>query len=195
MVKILIINNAEKGIKEFVTLLYDIAAEAEIKPIIIEYEQSLDMDLSFFDGVILSGSPRGNDIVTHHLPYFQWILSYQKPIFGICAGHHIVGKLYGAKLLRSKEKEVGENLLFIQREDPIFSGCSSSFPVRQNHHDSITLPENFILLGSSEGCNVAMMRHPDKSLYTTQFHPEFLNKNLLLNFFSIVEKNKRSLHE
>ncbi len=52
---------------------------------------------------IMSGSPRGDDIVDHHLPYFQWLKTCDITIFGIYAGHHITGKLYGARLLRSKK--------------------------------------------------------------------------------------------
>ena len=112
----------------------------------IEYENSLHTDMSLYDGIIMSGSPRGDDIVDHHLPDFQWIKTCAIPIFGICAGHHITGKLYGAQLLRSVEKEVGDNFLYIRQKDPIYNGCPERFLVRQNHHDSITLPKDFILL-------------------------------------------------
>ncbi|MGD2087553.1 MAG: hypothetical protein PVH61_15310 [Candidatus Aminicenantes bacterium] len=192
MTTILIINSAEKGITEFVQPLEKIVAEAEATVDIIEYEETSTptTDMSAYDGIIMSGSPRGDDIVDHHLPYFQWIKTCKIPIFGICAGHHITGKLYGAQLLRSVEKEVGDNFLFIRQQDPIFNGCPAKFLVRQNHHDSITLPQNFILLAHSQGCRVSMMKHPAKPLYTTQFHPEILNKNLILNFIDIAGNQK-----
>jgi GMP synthase (glutamine-hydrolysing) len=192
MTTILIINNAEKGITQFVEPLQKIAAQAGAASDMIEYENSLHTDMSLYDGIIMSGSPRGDDIVDHHLPYFQWIKTCEIPIFGICAGHHITGKLYGAQLLRSVEKEVGDNFLFIRQKDPIFNGCPERFLVRQNHHDSITLPGDFILLAHSQGCRVSMMKHPAKPLYTTQFHPEILNKNLVLNFIDIVKNHKKS---
>ena len=191
MVNLLIVNNAERGIAKFVEPLQHIAAESGAVPTAIQYEETLTTEMSSYDGVILSGSPRGNDIVDHHLPYFQWIKSSENPLLGICAGHHIVGKLYGAQLLRSVEKEIGENSLFIRQRDPIFNGCPDRFPVHQNHHDSITLPGNFILLASSENCRVSMMKHHEKPVYTTQFHPEILNKNLVLNFIEIVKTYKR----
>ena len=192
MVTILIINSAEKGITEFVEPLEKIVREAGTASIVIEYEETSFSDMTSYDGIIMSGSPRGDDIVDHHLPYFQWIKTCETPVFGICAGHHITGKLYGAQLLRSVEKEVGDNLLFIRQKDPIFNGCPRKFLVRQNHHDSITLPKDFILLAHSQGCRVSMMKHPAESLYTTQFHPEILNKNLILNFIDIVKNHKKS---
>lgn len=192
MVKILIVNNAEKGITGFVEPIREILDEAGAVSDTIEYEETLNTDMSEYDGIILSGSPRGNDIVGHHLPYFQWIKTCDIPIFGFCAGHHITGKLYGAELLRSVEKEVGDNFLFIDRMDPIFNGCPKKFLVRQNHHDSITLPGEFILLAHSQGCKVSMMKHRTKPIYTTQFHPEILNKKLFFNFIGIVKKYSKN---
>jgi GMP synthase (glutamine-hydrolysing) len=192
MTTILIINSAEKGIIEYVEPIQKIAAQAGATSEVIEYEDSLNTNMSLYDGIIMSGSPRGDDIVDHHLPYFQWIKTCEIPIFGICAGHHITGKLYGAQLIRSVEKEVGDNFLFIRQKDPIYNGCPERFLVRQNHHDSITLPKDFILLAHSQGCRVSMMKHPAKLLYTTQFHPEILNKNLILNFIDIVKNHKKS---
>lgn len=190
MTTILIINSAEKGITRFVEPLQKIVEEAGAVSEAIEYEETLTADMTSYDGIIMSGSPRGDDIVDHHLPYFQWIKTCEIPVFGICAGHHITGKLYGAQLLRSVEKEVGDNFLYIRQKDPIFIGCPGRFLVRQNHHDSITLPKDFILLAHSQGCRVSMMRHPAKSLYTTQFHPEILNKKLILNFIDIAKNHK-----
>ena len=85
--------------------------------------------------------------------------------------------------------------MFIRQEDPIFNGCREKFLVHQNHHDSITLPENFVLLAHSQGCRVAMMKHPARPIYTMQFHPEILNKNIILNFIDIVNAYKRSSDE
>ena len=183
----LIVNNAEKGIRQFVEPLKIILDEAGTTSDIIEYEDTAVTGLSLYDGIILSGSPRGDDIADHHQPYFRWIKTSNVPLFGICAGHHIVGRLYGSELLRSVEKEVGDNFLFVDREDPVFKGCPGKFSVRQNHHDSITLPGDFLLLAHSENCKVSMMKHPSKPLYTTQFHPEVLNKELILNFIDIAE--------
>jgi len=191
MVKLLIVNNAEKGITEFVEPFQRIITEAGAASDVIEYEETLTTNMSAYDGIILGGSPRGDDIVDHHFPYFQWIKTCDVPLFGICAGHHITGKLYGAKLLRSVEKEVGENYLFIEQKDPIFRGFPERFLVWQNHHDSITLPNDFLLLAHSENCKAAMVKHRSKPLYTTQFHPEVLNKNLILNFIEIVKAHKK----
>ncbi|MCK4761063.1 MAG: gamma-glutamyl-gamma-aminobutyrate hydrolase family protein [Candidatus Aminicenantes bacterium] len=186
----LIVNNAEKGIGEFCEPLEKILKDAGIDSKTIEYEDTLETEISEYEGVFLSGSPRGNDIADSRQPYFQWIKTAAKPVFGICAGHHIVGRLYGAELLRSLEKEVGDFFVEIDNRDPVFQGFPDRFMVRQNHFDSITLPEDFVLLAHSGTCKVEAIKHRRLPIYTTQFHPEFLNPRMLLNFVTIVRSRE-----
>ena len=139
--------------------------------------------------LFMSGSPRGNDIVEHHLPFFEWIKSCRKPILGICAGHHIIGYLYGSELLRSKEPEAGDYKVKMLINDRIFNGMEKAFEVKQMHNDSITLPENFILLATSKTCKNQLMKHREKPLYTCQFHPEYYNLLLIENFLSLCKNH------
>ena len=56
------------------------------------------------------------------------------------------------------------------------------------HNDAIELPEGYELLASSDRCNVQMMRDRRRPLfYSTQFHPEFYNAQLIYNFIDLVE--------
>lgn len=187
MTKILIINNAEPGISEFCESIEKILKSSGRAFNTIEYRHTLVTNINHYHGIILSGSPRGDDIVDHHLPYFEWIKTCRKPVFGICAGHHIIGTLFGAQLLRSVEKEVGDYLVFVDQQDPIFKGLGNKFLVRQNHHDSITLAQDFILLAHSEVCKVEVSKHAGRPIYSSQFHPEILNPEMILNFADIVD--------
>jgi GMP synthase (glutamine-hydrolysing) len=184
--KLLIVNNAEKGIRAFTEPLETILREAGTAVDTVEYEEAPTTDRSQYAGIILSGSPCGDDIVDHHLPYFQWISTIDKPLLGICAGHHIMGKLFGARLQRSVEKEVGDFYITIDQQDPLFAGFPKRFLVRQAHHDSISLPPDFNLLAHSEQCRVEVMKHHRLPLYSSQFHPEILNPRMILNFATIA---------
>ncbi len=186
--KIIIINSAEPEIKEFAENIQSIIQSGNIETEIVEYRDSSLIDFDLCNGVIISGSPQGDDIVEHHQPYFQWIKSLKKPILGICAGHHVTGFMYDAKYLRSVEPESGDVCIDILIDDPVFEGLPPSFKTRQMHNDSITLPENFIHLASSPTCKNQAMRHRDKPLYTFQFHPEYLNPEILLNFVTLCRK-------
>ncbi len=185
---ILIVNSAEQGITEFTEPLEKIVKEEELYPVIIEYRECPDFNFDSVKAAILSGSPQGDDIVEHHLPYFRWLSNFDKPILGICAGHHISGFLNGSKILRSTEPESGIYDLQIIKNDILFEGLPKNFRAKQMHNDSITLPDNFELLATSKTCYNQLMKHKEKQWYTCQFHPEYYNHDLIKNFLKICKK-------
>uniref|UniRef100_UPI003216BA31 type 1 glutamine amidotransferase n=1 Tax=uncultured Draconibacterium sp. TaxID=1573823 RepID=UPI003216BA31 len=185
MSKIVIVNNAEPGITEFAKPFEQIISEAGSRFVCINYSDCLNFNFEEVDGAILTGSPQGDDIVEHHLPYFLWVREFEKPVFGICAGHHITGYLYGSALLRSKEPESGDFNVEIIKPNPLFNGISKSFVAKQMHNDSITLPSGFELLATSKTCVNQLMKHNQKPIYTCQFHPEFYNHKLIRNFLQL----------
>ena len=182
---IAVVNNAEKGIREFAAPIEEIISEAGCIPVLVEYSDCLDFDFNTFDGAILTGSPQGDDIVEHHLPYFRWLKDFEKPLLGICAGHHVAGFLYGSTLLRSEEPESGDFEVQLLKDDPLFAKLPKTIRVKQMHNDSITLPDGFELLADSESCKNQLMKHEGKPLYTCQFHPEFYNHDLIRNFIAL----------
>lgn len=187
MPKILIVNNAEPGITKFAAPIQKIISQCASSSVFIEYKNCIDFNFDEFDGAILSGSPQGDDIVEHHLPYFLWLKEFDKPLLGICAGHHITGFMYGATLLRNEEPEAGDFEVKLVKTDPLFKNLPNSFVVKQMHNDSVTVPNDFELLVTSKTCRNQLMKHKQKPLYTCQFHPEFYNHDLLRNFISLCK--------
>lgn len=185
---ILIINSAEPGITEFISPLEEIVKQEGTEYLTIEYATCTNFDFKTVNGVIISGSPQGDDIVEHHLPYFKWINDFQKPVLGICAGHHISGFMHGSRILRSEEPESGDFMVKIVKADILLKGLPESFKVKQMHNDSITLPENFDLLITSKTCKNQLMKHNAKPWYTCQFHPEYYNRDLIKNFVKMCQK-------
>ena len=187
MKTILIVNNAEPGIKEFTNTIEQIVKKSKYKAKSIEYKECKNYKFDTVTGIIMAGSPQGDDIIEHHLPYFKWIKKSDKPILGICAGHHITGFLYGSEILSSQEPESGDLIIEILNNDPILEGFPKKFKVKQMHNDSVTLPDDFKLLATSSTCKNQLMKHKTKSLYTCQFHPEFYNHQLIRNFINLCK--------
>ncbi len=186
--KTVVVNNAERGIKDFTSPIIRLLDRLCVDHDIAQYSDLHDMDINGkYDRIILSASPMGDDIVDDHLPFYNWVESYGKPIFGICAGHQIIGKLYGSELRRGTESEDGMCQVRIDDlTDPIFSGYRNEFFVIQHHNDSISLPEDFRKLAHSEKCEVQVMRHKSKPIVTVQFHAEELNYRMIRNFYTYV---------
>ena len=187
MARILIVNNAEPEIKEFANSIENIVIEFGGHPIVIEYKDCMNFDFGTIAGVILTGSPQGDDIIEHHQPYYQWVKTVEKPILGICAGHHIIGFMFGSEIIRGEEPESGDFVIEILKGDLIFNGFTTTFKVKQMHNDSISLPAEFELLATSPTCNNQLMKHSEKLIYTCQFHPEYYNHKIIGNFIKLCQ--------
>jgi hypothetical protein len=92
---------------------------------------------------------------------------------------------------------VAEGFYHIQRlvDDPLFRGLPEQMLMRCSHYCEVKkLPKGFELLASSGHCRIEAMRHEEKPVYSTQFHPEafeapfFHGRKLLENFAVIVDR-------
>lgn len=180
--KTLVVNNAERYMKDFTDPIVYKLNRMGASYDVIQWADLPFADMEDYERIILSASPMGNDIVENHLPAYEWIKPFEKPIFGICAGHQIMGKLYGADIIRGKEKEDGLGNIHIDIFDPIFNGYGYNIPVIQHHNDSITVPEDFEKIAHSERCNNQAMKHKTLPIVTVQFHAEELNQSMIENF-------------
>lgn len=147
----------------------------------------------------------------------QVVKEMEVPILAICGSHQLLGFMYNLDLhscdklrdepmrrLRAGEpdisnyhpgyfKEEGFYPVSIVKEDPIFEGLPNPFIVRESHYCEVKkLPSEFLLLASTEECLIQAMRHKEKIIYGTQFHPEGYTefyphgRLILQNFFRIA---------
>ena len=79
------------------------------------------------------------------------------------------------------------------KQDPLFRGLPKMMIMRCSHYCEVKkLPPSFELLASSAHSRIEAMRHQNRPLYGTQFHPEsyeapfFHGRRLLENFANIV---------
>lgn len=79
------------------------------------------------------------------------------------------------------------------KADPLFRGMPRRMVMRCSHYCEVkNLPPGFEIIAASRHCRIEAMRHRERPLYGTQFHPEayappFLDgKTLLSNFAEIV---------
>jgi len=119
------------------------------------------------------------------------------PIIGFCGSHQLIAFMYDLDLRRVEHlrdepmrrlrpgepdlseshpgyfKEIGYYPVEIVKDDPIFEGLKSPIIVRQSHYCEVKkLPEEFELLATGGECRIQAMRHRERLIYTTQFHPE-----------------------
>ncbi|NIU82965.1 MAG: GMP synthase [Candidatus Korarchaeota archaeon] len=129
------------------------------------------------EALILSGSPAHpwkEEHMTKFSDEINLVLEYDNPILGICFGHQLIGKAFGAqaRILDSSIHRF-ESVEVIQPDD-IFSTWKkgTTLPLCESHKDEITLPPDFIHLARSTSCENEAMQHPTRPIYSTQAHLE-----------------------
>lgn len=144
--------------------------------------------LSGVQGIILSGGPQS--VVDNAIKFDSNIFSIPVPILGLCYGHQLMGHALGGKVIPSTTREYGVAQLS-HTDSPIFSGIPVRTTVWMSHGDSVkTVPECFVVIGSTDECGIAAMADHAHHRYGFQFHPEVAHTlhgiQMLKNFlFSI----------
>lgn len=143
-------------------------------------------------GFVISGAPI---LITEvniepYLKQFEWLLTEEKPVLGICFGHQMLGLTYGAISNRQKEDRDWQVIELIA-ESPLFDKLPQEFEMMEDHCEAIGIPPNFKHLAVSDATINEAMAHQTKLQFGVQFHPEVsgnLGACILENFVHICEK-------
>jgi GMP synthase (glutamine-hydrolysing) len=144
-------------------------------------------NLDPFKAVILSGSPlsvRGEDAAHPDLSKIKGAM----PLLGVCYGAQYLAHFNGGNVAPSNNREYGRaKLSTIYDNQGLFSKVGEGTQVWMSHADTIAeLPENGVLLASTDDVKNAAYRIEGEETYAIQFHPEVYHttdgKLLLENF-------------
>jgi carbamoyl-phosphate synthase small subunit len=120
------------------------------------------------DGIFLSNGPGDPATVTEGVETTKALLKSEKPIFGICMGHQILGRSLGADTFKLKFGHRGLN-------QP--AGLTERIEITSQNHgfaidpDSLA-PEVEITHLNLNDRTVAGLRHKSLPLFSVQYHPE-----------------------
>ncbi len=148
---------------------------------------SVPDDISSFKAVVLSGSPfsvRAEDAPHPDLSKIKGKL----PLLGVCYGAQYLAHFNGGEVALSNTREYGRaRLSHIFTHDNLFQNIEANTQVWMSHADTIAvLPENAVLLASTNDVKNAAFKLEGEQTYAIQFHPEVYHtsdgKQLLENF-------------
>lgn len=159
------------------------------------YSEILDANtrasaLTSYKGIILSGGPSSVRSDTG-LKCDPKIFELGLPILGICYGHQLIGAMLGGEVEQGKTREYGHATVKFSEKKGVLEGLKNSEDVWMSHFDQVTkAPEGFVVVGSTENCQIAAMADYKKNLYSIQFHPEVTHtpcgKIILENFVKLT---------
>ena len=140
------------------------------------------------DIVLLGGS--GDYSVAEGGPWLESALASMrelhatsKPTFASCWGFQAMAKAMGGEVVKDMSRaEVGTYKVHLSpagQDDPVFGPLGTPFDAQIGHEDIVDrLPDDAVLLASTERVTNQAFRFEGRPIYCTQFHPE-LDRELL----------------
>jgi len=121
------------------------------------------------DGIFLSNGPGDPAAVSEGIETTKALLTSQKPVFGICMGHQILGRALGAETFKLKFGHRGLNQPAGLEQRVEITSQNHSFAIDP---DSLPNAEVEITHLNLNDRTVAGLRHKSLPLFSVQYHPE-----------------------
>ena len=121
------------------------------------------------DGIFLSNGPGDPSAVTEGIETAKALLKSDKPIFGICMGHQILGQALGAQTYKLKFGHRGLNQPAGLKERIEITSQNHSFAIDP---DSLTHSDVEISHLNLNDSTVAGVKHKTLPIFSVQYHPE-----------------------
>ena len=161
----------------------------QITPWDILTSEPSDQELANYDMTLIGGSGDYSATSTEAwiepiLDLFRRIHQQNKPTFASCWGFQAMARAMGGTVVHDMSRaELGTRQVTLTdagHDDPVFSSLAATFDAQMGHADRVDrLPEDAVLLASTNRVENQAYRFVDKPIYCTQFHPELNHDDLL----------------
>jgi len=177
---------------QYTQLIARVIRELNVFCEIIPFNKPFHADANL-KGVILSGSPCS--VNEENAPNVDiHAIAQSVPVLGICYGAQLTAKSFGGLVEKSNKREYGRTNFIKAQDDEFLYNISPNSQVWMSHSDTIKkLPENFILLGTTDNIPVAAFKSDNTAnhpIYGLQFHPEVYHsaegKQMIANFLTKI---------
>jgi len=105
---ILLINICKEKLHfyEFVRPVGDVLVKNKIKGFIRHYSCLTKKDIEKADKIIICGTSLKDNEFLKHKEKFEWLRGFNKPVFGICGGAHLIGLTLGKEMKKTKNYRI-----------------------------------------------------------------------------------------
>jgi len=111
------------------------------------------------------------------------------PLLGVCLGHQVIGRAYGAEIGPAKKLMHGKVSMIKHEGKELFAGLDNPFLAGRYHSLAVnpnTVPEVLKVTAVSEDGEVMGLKHRELPIQGVQFHPESVltenGKKIINNF-------------
>ena len=139
-----------------------------------------------YGGIIFTGGP--NSVYDESSPHFDpEILNTGIPILGICYGCQLIAYMAGARIENAHNSSEYGMIQLKAKASLLYKNVPEESVVWMSHSDFVsTLPEDYVLTGTTDKCPCASFENAKKRIYAVQYHPEVTHsqygKQILYNF-------------
>jgi|TARA_Y100000310_G_scaffold326771_1_gene392122 GMP synthase (glutamine-hydrolysing) len=174
---ILIVSTCQEKLNEleFVTPIVELVGECEVK----HYTEVTDVN--DYEKIIICGTALQDNQLIEEIDKFSWLKKTEKPVLGICAGMQVIALTFGEKLINLQE--IGMIEVNIKKENLLMKKNFSAYAL---HNYTVENLDEFEILAESKQTS-QVIKHKNKPIYGTLFHPEVRNKEIINNFLEIKE--------
>ncbi|MCP4650622.1 MAG: type 1 glutamine amidotransferase [PVC group bacterium] len=143
-------------------------------------------DLGNIEAVITLGGPMNvyeeqrYPFLKEEQKFLKKVMRYQIPLLGICLGAQLIAKACGAQVTKASQPEIGWYPVRLTEEgkyDSFFAHIGKKIDVFQWHEDTFELPEDAVLLATSDRCINQAFRI-GSNVYGLQFHFEVTDQEI-----------------
>jgi len=180
--------NAEEKISGYVTQV-ERFSDAHIVPWGV-LERAFDLET--YSAVVISGSQWLLSKETPAGPLVEFVRDLKLPALGICFGHQLFARAFGAQVLSGELIERDE-VVVISEPGPLFHSMGPELEFRESHREYVVAEPieraGWHIIARSASCPVEAMHHATRPLYGVQFHPERSGSNgekLFDNFYNQI---------
>lgn len=171
---ILVIDNYDS----FTYNIVDLLSKIGVKSIVVRNDEITVGGVERInpDGIIISPGPghpeNPRDVGVS--PRVVDRLGGRIPILGICLGHQVIGRVYGARIRRARTIKHGKTSIIRHNGDPLYSGVPREFIGMRYHSLVIDDPPPSLEVSavSLDDREIMGVRHRRDPVVGVQFHPE-----------------------
>jgi len=162
---------------------YQVVQENEFTPHLIKNSNAL----------VLSGSPKMLSQGEYKEEFLEILKNISLPVLGICYGHQLLAKTFGAQIGRySKFIEKEEEIYILDKKD-IFCNLPDKIVAKESHQEYVIKNSlentNLEVIAFSQTCEVEAIRHKERKVFGVQFHLERsgdIGYKIMKNFYEKV---------